>query len=96
VPVSNDSLFLLRGLLEMMSVLFFLTCLFFLIAGLTAAGFTSSGIVSESIASAVQSGIGKMSARSVFAKVQSLGVIGVVTEVGVTGAIGLLVLAPYV
>jgi hypothetical protein len=37
-----------------------------------------------------------MSAGSVFAKVQSLGVTGVVTEVGVAGAIGLLVLAPYV
>jgi hypothetical protein len=37
-----------------------------------------------------------VSAGSVFATVQSLEVTGVVTGVGVAGAIGLLVLAPHV
>ena len=54
-------------------------------AGLTAVGFSSTGIVGGSLAAAWQSSIGAVAAGSTFASLQSLGAAGTIAGVG-TGA----------
>lgn len=59
-------------------------------AGGTALGFTSSGIVGGSVAAGMQAGIGNVVAGSAFATAQSLGALGVLSTIGITGGLGLV------
>lgn len=57
---------------------------------MTAAGFSTSGIVAGSLAASTQAGIGNVAVGSAFAIAQSLGAAGVYATIGITGGIGLI------
>jgi hypothetical protein len=66
--------------------------------GLSAVGFSSTGVVAGSIAAGIQSSIGLVSAGSAFATVQSVGAVGmlfcppvVIGAVGVGAATGIAI-----